>query len=86
MATNAYYTYNTLVTPGHADIELILTCICQVVQDTSRIKVHAQSINVTDITVQEAMYISYNEPNLADDANLLRTTVLGKDEAPNLHL
>jgi hypothetical protein len=74
--TNCYYTYATLTTPGHSDIEAMLTAICTVITDTSRIAVHAQTINVTGITVLEESRISdATDGVVSDDANVLRTTV-----------
>ena len=86
MATNAYYTCNTLVTPGHNDIEVLTEVICQVIADTNRVQVHAQTVNVLDITVQEATRINFLEPVVADDANVLRTTIYAQGEERNIHL
>lgn len=86
MATNAYYTYNTLVTPGHNDIEVLTEAICQVITDTNRVQVHAQTVNVVDITAQEAMHIDALDPVVADDANTLRTTIYTPGEERSNYL
>jgi hypothetical protein len=86
MATNAYFTYNTLLTPAHPDIEVLLDAICQVIPDTDRVAVHAQTINVRDITPKEASRINALDPAVADDANVLRTTIYAKGEPTNIHL
>lgn len=83
--TNCYYTYASLITPGHPDVEAMLTAICTVITDTSRIAVHAQTINVTGITVMEASHINdATDGVVADDANVLRTTVYAQGEERNV--
>jgi hypothetical protein len=85
--TNVYYTYNTLITPGHADIEAPVNGICQVITDTSRIEVHAQTVNVLHITIREAMLIErVTDGTVSDDANVLRTTVYEPGEESNQFL
>lgn len=84
MATIAFYTYATLVTPGHNDIEVMLDVICQVIPDTTRISVHAQTINITDITTREVTHITMLDPNVADGANVLRTIIYEPGEPVNV--
>lgn len=86
MATNAYYTYASLMTPGHNDIEVLTEAICQVIADTSRVQVHAQTVNVFDITVQEAIRINALDPVVDDNANILRTTIYAQGEERSIHL
>lgn len=86
MATNAYYTYASLVTPGHNDIEVLTEAICKVITDTNRVQVHAQTVNVLDITVPEATRINFLSPVVDGDANVLRTTVYAPGEERNIHL
>ena len=87
MATNVYYTYNTLLTPGHADIELLTEAICLHVP-TDRIRVHAQTVNVLDITVRENTHITQSiDDSLGQlDYNGLRTTIYAQGEERNIHL
>lgn len=84
MATNAYYTYSTLMTPGHADIEALLEGICTVIP-VERIKVHAQTINVLDITRMECIRINTATEDLVE-GNVLRTTIYepGEESDPLL--
>ena len=80
MVINSYWTYNTLLTPGHSDIEFLTECICMVITDTKRIVVNPQTVNVLDITVQEAQALVALDMPTPDGSNVLRTTLYTEGE------
>ena len=80
MIINTYWTYNTLLTPGHSDIEYITETICMVIKDTNRVQVHPQTVNVLDITVQEAQAIVHLDRQPSDESNVFRNTIYTNGE------
>lgn len=74
MTTTSFYSYATLVTPGHTDIETIVEALCSIGIVTDRIAVHPQTVNVTGITPKEEAQLSMADPELPSGGNLLRTS------------
>ena len=68
----AYFSYASLTTPGHSDIETITAMLCTLIP-TDRIAVHAQTVNVTALTNRERAQISMLDTAMANDCNLMST-------------
>ena len=68
----AYFSYATLTTPGHNDIEVI-TAMLRTLIPADRIAAHAQTVNVTALTNKERAQISMLDTAMANDCNLMST-------------
>ena len=53
LRNSAYFTYNTLATPGHTDVETITEALCAIGIHPDRIAVHPQTVNVTGMSLGE---------------------------------
>ena len=68
----AYFSYASLTTPGHNDIEVITAMLCTLIP-VDRIAVHAQTVNVSGLTNRERAQISMLDTAMANDCNLMST-------------
>lgn len=73
--TTVYFSYATLTTPGHTDIETIVEAVCSLGISTDRIAVHPQTVTVQDMTTRENAQMNMLDPIMANDKNLLSNTI-----------
>ena len=73
--TTVYFSYATLTTPGHADIETITEAVCSIGIHPDRIAVHPQTVTVQDMTTRETAQMNMLDTAMANDKNLLSNTV-----------
>jgi hypothetical protein len=72
---NVFYTYASLQTANHPDLQVITNALLSIGVTTDRVNVLPQTVNVSDLTPRESAQLAMLDPECANGANVLTMQV-----------